>query len=193
MTEWRWLSLRRDRQDCLGRTAGLPPAGTTEWSRFYAVRNPRHLPIRDRRGCSGSAQFHRSPQNADRFGSIGRLTPNSLPRDTHRAKAEASDAKIVADEQFSRFRGKLFCGFVVHVLLSLSGSGSVASTSLVIVSIADPGAVALAKLWRALSTAGSVRPPSRRTLQFSRRRLFSIPTTFRGCRASFTTRTSYCS
>jgi hypothetical protein len=49
------------------------------------------------------SQLDSAPQHPDGLGPIRGLSPNSLPRNSHRAESQARNPKVVSDQEFSRF------------------------------------------------------------------------------------------
>jgi hypothetical protein len=70
------------------------------------------------------AQFDSAPQNADGLSPICRLAPNSVSRDSHRAKSQASYREVASNQEFAGlFGGRLVschCGLLIRHMLLLS-------------------------------------------------------------------------
>jgi hypothetical protein len=52
-------------------------------------------------------EFDGAAQNSNRFGAIGRLTPDAVSGDAHGAETETGDGEIVADGELAGFGGGL--------------------------------------------------------------------------------------
>jgi hypothetical protein len=58
-------------------------------------------PVRVRGVDDGDAEIDRRSQDGDRLVVVGRLAPNSRPRNPHRAKAEAVNREIATERKRS--------------------------------------------------------------------------------------------